>query len=887
MSCYTQTCTTALLPWFVCALDLGALILKCVDAHVCFVQAVYGQDILFQAVYESICKDKGEDQAPQFASAEHQGAVFKGLSCSRIFEAKGKRVSTMRWMSWVHGMNEFLPSWHTMLMFLTYIGLEAGFLDPSATDLPVFGSASKAGLELGDGAAPQSSSDDAAVDRKLQALRTTCRNTMHLVAMILGDPGRNRLCRILVTCSKPFASAHAKEVRNLTAPGQVKAYYIAFSNGSYDYVLRKAFSTLRQPGALRSMGFKLEADFGLTGAATSSSTPAFQILLDSGNAAAKMTLEEENKYANDAWNLVLQMVKHRCVSMAHYTHSFPGLFSFLVSDSPSVVRRGLAMAQEAWQAIEKAEVAALTRPCLARVLKSVMFLDWLVPREIFISLAQFRFAAVPHPVSLALTCFFEGFGQSGIVENSVNKCRDIIRESKNTRERATKRYYQPVVTELLQQYGRPEVKGLDTDRQHGQSLPKAIFKSHDEEQFKPSIDTDELKKVTGRASTWTTTNAQGLHHVPSAWQLVLHLSSNGGWNCAAAAWRSIFMLEGFIVSCRNSLSYLLVLWADQFSFLAWPCDASGLPQSRTCTPCDAEGTHAQWHHVFDYDDWQVWPATVVAPLAACCAGSSGPSISVHLANEPTTPLKAAAKQGFKGIGQSWLEKVAALIGCSFDAGGNKKKTLLCKVEALIRHLHPEASGEEVHAYMQIRNPKGFNSWLHSEQNLEQVDGVLDATDKKAAKVECQEEQVRRTARVQAAEYKAAKGAASGSGKGSSCMDLKVQSQSGDTKRKSKVVTATAKGRASKAARGVCERAEQFLPTPTVGRCFFQPYVTLRRVQVYYPRDTYPKSFSRMWAQTPGGVTEVDVVKACLKWAWSCHTSSTGMGCPFNIDELVL
>ena len=163
-------------------------------------------------------------------------------------------------------MNEFLPHWHTMLMFLVQIGIEVGFLDPSATDLPVYGSAAcKAGLVVGDGAAPQSAADDAAVDKKLDALRARCSSTMHLVALILGDPGRNRLCRILIVCSRPFASAHAKEVKNLTGPGQCKAYYIAYSSGSYDYVLRRVFKTLRDAGSLQGMGFKLEADFGVPG----------------------------------------------------------------------------------------------------------------------------------------------------------------------------------------------------------------------------------------------------------------------------------------------------------------------------------------------------------------------------------------------------------------------------------------------------------------------------------------------------------------------------------------------------------------------------------------------------------------------------------------------
>ena len=281
-----------------------------------------------------------------------------------------------------------------------------------------------------------------------------------------------------------------------------------------------------------------------------------------------------------------------------------------------------------------------------------------------------------------------------------------------------------------------------------------------------------------------------------------------------------------------------------------------------------------------------WPFTVVPPLAACC-GSSGPSIALQVAAQPCTPLQAAAKQGFKGLSQTWLDKVAGSIGCSFEAGGVTKKTVLCKVEALIRHILPDASDDEVHAYMQIRNPKGFNSWLHSDHNLEQVEGVLDSTDKKAARDECQDELSRRTARVQAAESKASKGVASGSGSGSSSLNPSLEGQSGGTKRKAKVVTGTARGSASQQSRGVCQRAEQYLPRQSVGRCFFQPYISLRRVQVYYPRDAYPKSFSRMWAQDPWGVCEADAVKACLRWAWACHTENTGIGYPHNINGLVL
>lgn len=187
------------------------------------------EDMLFQAVYESIAFDKGRERDGDFGTDAHQQDMWRRIPDDRAFESKGERVTTKRWGSWARGMGTFLERWHTVLLTLSWIGLRLGFFE-SAEVCPVFGSSSaKIGVDIGQDKTPDSSSSDTAADRRIRELRSKCVNSIHLVAMILGDHSRYRKSRIIYTISRPILS---------TSPADVLKYNIAYAAGAYEFVLR-------------------------------------------------------------------------------------------------------------------------------------------------------------------------------------------------------------------------------------------------------------------------------------------------------------------------------------------------------------------------------------------------------------------------------------------------------------------------------------------------------------------------------------------------------------------------------------------------------------------------------------------------------------------------
>lgn len=194
------------------------------------------------------------------------------------------------------------------------------------------------------------------------------------------------------------------------------------------------------------------------------------------------------------------------------------------------------------------------------------------------------------------------------------------------------------------------------------SLPKSVFQS---KAGKPSIDDKELLRIMDKP-TWHTTHAQGLHVVPAAWQLLVHLQQTGAWTLGANAWKACFALPGFVLQHRSTGDFSLVLHSCQFGFVSWPLDVTDR-QPRFASPKTTADAHYQWGFVLDFNDWSCWAFDIVPPVATSIMKAPIMGIHLKLSNAPQSLVQAAACEGFRGVTQTWLEKARA---CGAGAAGD-------------------------------------------------------------------------------------------------------------------------------------------------------------------------------------------------------------------------
>lgn len=822
--------------------------------------------------------DKAQHNVPGFGSLDHQKFLFQELAGDDLFKAKGPRVAMRRWMSWLTSMRTFIGKWHTMLLVLTWIGLRSGFYS-DAKSVPLLGSQSSVAvkaLSVEEVAKSESRAGDDNTDRKLQSMREKAVNTLHLVSMVLGDMARYRFCRILVELSEPVSTAHSKEATQMKGDNSVIEYYLAYSRGGYNFVLRKIFGLLCKPAALDAMGFLLDVDFSMeAGKATSSNDEVPAIFLP----AQEAVIQEEAVFAEKAWLFALNLCRTRALSMSSHTHAFPNLFVLLLSPSGTIRKSGLGICEEAWTALAAVEVAALSRPALARLIKAIPWADWTIPREILLLLAQVEFKVIPEQVTQLLKSHFAGFGQSAIMENNINRNRDIQRQSKNSRLSDIKAWYRPIVTNVLGMYDRPEVQPHHHHSLSNRAIPKQSFVSTGCE---PSIAQKEICKIMGKAF-WTTTGAQGLQLCPSAWSLLQDLFRRAAWDDANLAWKAMFALTGMILQRRGFEQVLLVLASNQYAFIGWPIIITETAGKTFATVSSDDSAAPSFHHVYDFDQWSAFPHKICPPVRVISTVFEKPCVYAEVTGANLRIIEAAAMQGFKAVGQQWLEKLSKFFGWPWQT--KEKTPFLSKVEVLIKNILPSASQAQAYEYMQARHPPGFQSWLHSATNIEAVDGVLESMDKKLCRDVMENKTSKTTSRAQCEEYiSVAKSKNTSSGSGTTAHDVALADlppQQNVAKAKPAKVD-----RKTKAPPTLdLARAVELLPSPATGRCFIQAYPRLRRHQVYYPREKFPRSCSRTWASSSDGLQVRDILKMLLRWAWDAHTEMGGEACPHDIASL--
>lgn len=837
-------------------------------------------DELFNVFYMPMLRDRRLAGEVGVGSPDHMAALRASVCASKIFQTKGDKVAMRSFWKWIRSMKEFLPHWHEFLMTLLVLGLKSGWFKNGQVPY-LHGDAAAGAVEVpevrGDDVDAAPSASGCNDDKTLKQLRDSCANSCHVAAVLLASDQLHFACKVISELSEPLQIAHDLHVQQMKGAESVELYYIGCAQGEVHETLLRVLRQLRDPKKLEFLDFDIDI-VSIKGCSKKHDKMSEFI-------TAKCT--EEQSSADALWKFLLNVVKWRSLSMCHYRHGFPGMFALLISSDTRIVAQGLALAKEAWEALVAMEAIRHTDTVAMNLLDAIPFSQWIVVRETLVGLAQWDFKWVPPPILDVWRTVFRSWGQTLVCEDAFNAVKDHQRDSKNLRLSRNRRFYIPVTSKTIAtRYHRAEVTPEPQHRQGPARLTETVFES---QAVKSTIPDEHLAAIQDANPEWSSFSPISASTVPAAFQLLLACHRAGKLDGAAGSWRSMFAVEGSLIRNRNAEHPFLVLAVNQFGFLGWPCTIGDGEYEWQVFDfgLDHSAGQAAWHAVDDFEQWLVYKVELRGPWACVC--KLGMPLAVPTLNlistSPSVPmLEAACHFGFKGVSEKYLDKLIADLGIILERKGSVK-SVLAKVELLIRRIVPGLSDEGVHRCLLWRCKSASTAaeklLAKFLENASVGPELLEGNDDKDLKQVVRD--TKNTSDI-VREYVASKkkvGDAAVVGKGSTTL-----AHAG-----SQPVGASSSSARPCALRPIephkwpehVQQAKSMLPKKT--GCIMQPYPKKRAFQVYYPNPAPPGSTTFTYA-APGchGYSEGECLAASVRWAWTCHTRETGEMCPFVFAE---
>lgn len=157
-----------------------AFVAQMQEAIVVYSRHASSQDPLFMQMYAKICHDRQTDTAGDFGTAEHEKHTFADFLGDKCWQQKGTKVKLRSFFKWQEAVAaHLLPSWHSRLLLLVFMGLQLGWFAPGQVPgIDVVTEKERA--KLLEAQAQESASSGSSGDKKLEALRIRCKNTLHM-----------------------------------------------------------------------------------------------------------------------------------------------------------------------------------------------------------------------------------------------------------------------------------------------------------------------------------------------------------------------------------------------------------------------------------------------------------------------------------------------------------------------------------------------------------------------------------------------------------------------------------------------------------------------------------------------------------------------------------
>lgn len=449
----------------------------------------------------------------------------------------------------------------------------------------------------------------------------------------------------------------------------------------------------------------------------------------------------------------------------------------------------------------------------------------------------------------------------------------------------------PITHKMVQQrYHRGEVTPTPGDRVGRSSLPASLFES---QSAPPTVCDKQLRGIMEAKSTWLSPSPQGERLMPAALRLLITANESKDWDIVAATWRSMFFVPGAIYERQSDRALFLVLYSCQYGFLAWPCVNENTPDDLAIVaPSTSSKAQCEWCFPKEFDDWQAVPTRVVGPVRAhwVLKDRSNSLFGVRLmCTEPAVGImRFAATQAFPDVTDFFLNKAIMHFSIAPRSGAPRPKTVLEKVEMLVRHFCIGLTDAQLRDIMLLRGDaeQTDNTLLMTKQAGDAIDRLLEPSDQTEHRKETDGAIGLEARKVN--DYLVSRGLLKkdcATGPGSRSLDVAAggaPAPGGGASRSSSAQRP--RERVERPAQ--VQRARALLPKGVAG-VILQPYPDKRTYQIYYPTsEGHQKSRTFTFAaQGKSAFSEAEVLQACVAWCWAQHTRETGQSPPFDWADL--
>lgn len=245
----------------------------------------------------------------------------------------------------------------------------------------------------------------------------------------------------------------------------------------------------------------------------------------------------------ELWKMIFCITRARATSMSRYSDECPGLLAGMVHTDGAIVRHTLQ--------VFKQHVEAYRAACS----KTGRFLQDAVRRhplsgtavrfaEAFAAAASFD--RVTPQMQDHLLAMFAGWGQTKVVEDTIQKLRDHEQRDSSSKEVCRMQSWENMVSHrVMEQYGRVEIQPTSNatmPNTFGDNLfHPAVVRPGEVKQGKLDLD-----KILAKVD-WVSHSAQSQQNNVAISQLLLHLHQGGSWDFAAQSWKASIMPEGCLI----------------------------------------------------------------------------------------------------------------------------------------------------------------------------------------------------------------------------------------------------------------------------------------------------------------------------------------------------
>lgn len=219
------------------------------------------KDVLFTFLYEGITRDAHRgDLPPSSGTSSDMKRVFGEFRTAKVFTNKGTKVKVMRWFSWFDAVVVLLKCWNKLLLVLCFIlkvdGVIKGFecLERRQRDIAAKVVLTKA-LAKAKAIATDIKKTTQHGNVEVDVLRSTCKESMHLVAKVLANCRTYRLVKIIVAWTGPIRKELSECVEMMHTRRGTREYNTTLCVGAYEDVLREVASKLTDRDVLMECGF--------------------------------------------------------------------------------------------------------------------------------------------------------------------------------------------------------------------------------------------------------------------------------------------------------------------------------------------------------------------------------------------------------------------------------------------------------------------------------------------------------------------------------------------------------------------------------------------------------------------------------------------------------